>query len=105
MPASNATSRFSDRVENYIRYRPDYPPEVLALLRSDCGLGPGHVIADIAFGTGIWTRHLLENGITVFGIEPNADMRQAGRAIAGGIPQVHQHRRVSGEDHASKSKR
>ena len=25
MPASNATSRFSDRVENYVRYRPGYP--------------------------------------------------------------------------------
>ena len=86
MPASNATSRFSDRVENYIRYRPDYPPEVLALLRSDCGLGPGHVIADIAFGTGIWTRHLLENGITVFGIEPNADMRQAGQRLLAAFP-------------------
>ena len=30
MPASNATSRFSDRVENYVRYRPGYPPEVAA---------------------------------------------------------------------------
>ena len=77
MPASNATSRFSDRVENYIRYRPDYPPELLAVLRSDCRLSPRHVVADIAFGTGIWTRHFLENGNRVFGIEPNADMRQA----------------------------
>ena len=30
MPASNATSRFSDRVENYVRYRPGYPAEALA---------------------------------------------------------------------------
>ena len=29
MPASNATSRFSDRVENYVRYRPGYPAEAL----------------------------------------------------------------------------
>jgi SAM-dependent methyltransferase len=86
MPASNATSRFSDRVENYIRYRPDYPPEVLALLRDDCGLTPRHVIADIAFGTGIWTRHFLENGNTVFGIEPNADMRQAGERLLAAFP-------------------
>ena len=38
MPASNATSRFSDRVENYIRYRPGYPPEALRMLESECGL-------------------------------------------------------------------
>ena len=105
MPASNATSRFSDRVENYIRYRPDYPPEALALLRSDCGLGPRHVIADIAFGTGIWTRHLLENGSAVFGIEPNADMRQAGERLLAEFPKLHQHRWNCGKDHAAKSKR
>jgi len=38
MPVSNATSRFSDRVENYIRYRPGYPPEVLDMLKRECGL-------------------------------------------------------------------
>jgi len=86
MPASNATSRFSDRVENYIRYRPDYPPELLAVLRSDCRLSPRHVVADIAFGTGIWTRHFLENGNPVFGIEPNADMRQAGERLLAAFP-------------------
>ena len=82
MPASNATSRFSDRVENYIRYRPDYPPEALALLRNDCGLAaaPCHRCT-LPSVPGIWTRHFLENGNTVFGIEPNADMRQAGERL------------------------
>ncbi|MDQ1300745.1 MAG: hypothetical protein QG637_665, partial [Chloroflexota bacterium] len=32
------TERFSTRVENYIKYRPDYPPDVLELLRAECGL-------------------------------------------------------------------
>jgi ubiquinone/menaquinone biosynthesis C-methylase UbiE len=86
MPASNATSRFSDRVENYVRYRPDYPPEAFAVLQSDCGLAPSHVVADIAFGTGIWTRHFLENGNTVFGIEPNTEMRQAGERMLAAFP-------------------
>ena len=83
MPASNATSRFSDRVENYIRYRPGYPLEALRVLQAECGLAPQHVIADIASGTGIWTRMLLENGNPVFGVEPNADMRQAGERFLG----------------------
>ena len=85
MPASNATTRFSDRVENYVRYRPGYPPEVLQTLKGECGLTPSHIIADIASGTGIWTRLLLENGNRVFGIEPNAEMRGAGESFLAGF--------------------
>jgi SAM-dependent methyltransferase len=87
MPVSNATSRFSDRVENYVRYRPGYPSDVLRVLETDCALVRNHVIADIASGTGIWTRMLLENGNKVFGIEPNAEMRQAGERFLVGFPQ------------------
>jgi len=81
MPATNATSRFSDRVENYVRYRPGYPPEALQVLRDECGLAPNHVVADIASGTGIWTRMLLENGNPVFAVEPNTEMREAGERL------------------------
>ena len=72
------TARFSDRVENYVRYRPGYPPEVLDLLRAKCGLQPSHIIADIASGTGVFTRLLLENGNPVFAVEPNTEMREMG---------------------------
>ena len=75
-----ATTRFSDRVENYVRYRPGYPPEVLDLLRAECGLRPSHTVADIASGTGAFTRLLLENGNSVFAVEPNAAMREMGIA-------------------------
>lgn len=86
MPPSNATSRFSDRVENYVRYRPGYPPEVLQMLKTECGLVPSHACADLASGTGIWTRDLLENGNTVFGVEPNAEMREAGERLLREFP-------------------
>jgi SAM-dependent methyltransferase len=86
MPATNATSRFSDRVQNYVLYRPGYPPEVLHTLKTECGLVPGHVVADVASGTGIWTRMLLENGNLVFGVEPNAEMREAGERLLAGFP-------------------
>jgi SAM-dependent methyltransferase len=78
MSVTNATKRFSSRVDNYVRYRPGYPNEVLELLKKECGLTPDSVIADIAFGTGIFTRMLLENGNQVFGVEPNDEMREAG---------------------------
>ena len=81
MPASNATSRFSDRVENYVRYRPGYPFEVLQELKAECSLTPSKVVADIASGTGIWTRLLLENGNPVFAVEPNPEMRGAGERL------------------------
>lgn len=75
---TSPTARFSDRVENYLRYRPGYPPEVLDLLRSECGLQPSHIVADIASGTGAFTRLLVENGNSVFAVEPNTEMREAG---------------------------
>jgi SAM-dependent methyltransferase len=76
--AQSPTARFSDRVENYVRYRPGYPPEVLDLLRAECGLQASHTVADIASGTGVFTRMLLENGNSVFAVEPNTEMREAG---------------------------
>ena len=78
MPVQNPTQRFSSRVDNYVRYRPGYPREVLDLLKKECGLTADSVIADIASGTGIFTQVLLENGNRVFGVEPNAEMRRAG---------------------------
>src|SRR5512141_512821 len=88
MPASNVTSRFSDRVENYVRYRPGYPAEALRVLEMECGLIPRHVIADVASGTGIWTRMLLENGNRVFAVEPNAEMRRAGERLLSALPNL-----------------
>jgi SAM-dependent methyltransferase len=84
--ASDPTQRFSSRVANYVRYRPSYPAEVLNILQKECGLTAAAVIADVASGTGIFTRMLLENGNRVFGIEPNAAMRRAGEEFLRGYP-------------------
>jgi ubiquinone/menaquinone biosynthesis C-methylase UbiE len=78
MAAQDSTQRFSSRVGNYVRYRPGYPSAVIDLLKNECGLSPASVIADVASGTGIFTRMLLGNGNRVYGVEPNAEMRQAG---------------------------
>jgi len=83
MPVKDATQRFSSRVGNYVRYRPGYPSEAVQLLRSECGLSPESLIADIASGTGIFTQMLLENGNRVFGVEPNDEMRRAGERFLG----------------------
>jgi ubiquinone/menaquinone biosynthesis C-methylase UbiE len=72
------TERFSSRVENYVRFRPSYPKAVIDVLRAECGLTPDWVVADIASGSGLFTRLLLENGNRVLGVEPNQGMRNAG---------------------------
>ncbi len=84
MAVKDATQRFSSRVDHYVRYRPGYPKEVIELLTRECGLTADSIIADIASGTGIFTRLLLENGNRVFGLEPNAAMRQAGEEFLAG---------------------
>ena len=68
-------------MEDYIRYRPSYPPEIIDLLRTECGLVPEHVVADIASGTGALTRLLLANGNRVIAVEPNREMRESGSRL------------------------
>jgi SAM-dependent methyltransferase len=71
------TRRFSNRVENYSKYRPHYPSEVVATLRDECGLAASSVIADIGSGTGFLSELFLRNGNPVFAVEPNREMRAA----------------------------
>lgn len=71
----NSAHRFTHTVEHYARYRPHYPLEILSLLKSKCGLTADQIVADIGSGTGILTKLFLENGNTVYGVEPNAAMR------------------------------
>lgn len=73
----DATKRFSERVENYRRYRPGYPPELLRFLADELRLRAGCVVADIGSGTGLLSGLLLESGAHVIGIEPNREMREA----------------------------
>ena len=78
---SNHLNRFSSRVENYIKYRPAYPPETVEILKEECALARESVIADVGSGTGILSALFLRNGNKVFGIEPNAPMRLAGEEL------------------------
>ena len=85
MPTANApnplnpTTRFSTRVDDYLQYRPHYPVEIIDLLAETCGLTPDSIIADIGSGTGILAKLFLENGNPVIGVEPNREMREAGK--------------------------
>jgi SAM-dependent methyltransferase len=83
------TRRFSVRVGAYERYRPSYPAEVAALAERQCGLRAGHAVADIGCGTGLLARLFLDRGCEVLGIEPNPEMRDAGRKALAGLARFH----------------
>jgi ubiquinone/menaquinone biosynthesis C-methylase UbiE len=78
MTFADPKQRFSTRVADYVRYRPAYPTAVRDILRAECLLKSGHVIADIGSGTGFLSELFLKNGNRVFGVEPNEAMRGAG---------------------------
>lgn len=78
--------RFSDRVDDYRKYRPGYPSGVLDVLRDRCGLGPASRVADLGSGTGILTAMLLGRAAVVHAVEPNAAMRSVAEADLGGRP-------------------
>ncbi|MFZ0548201.1 MAG: methyltransferase domain-containing protein, partial [Candidatus Promineifilaceae bacterium] len=80
----DVTRRFSDRVRDYVRYRPDYPAGILAMLAEVVGFSSDWVVADIGSGTGKLSALFLENGNLVYGVEPNDEMRQAGEAFLAG---------------------
>ncbi len=86
---TDSTEGFSDRVENYIRYRPHYPTAVLDVLRAECQLQPSSVVADIGSGTGILTEIFLKNGNVVYAVEPNGPMRAAGERLSSHHPHFH----------------
>jgi SAM-dependent methyltransferase len=79
-----STERFSSRVENYSRYRPDYPEAAIDLLAARCGLAAGAVVADLGSGTGILTERLLARGARVMAVEPNEGMRAEAERRLGG---------------------
>jgi SAM-dependent methyltransferase len=83
---ANAKNRFSNRVADYLRYRPHYPQGVLDFLRSRSGLSPAHTIADIGSGTGFLSELFLKNGNEVLGVEPNQEMREAGEEYLAAYP-------------------
>jgi SAM-dependent methyltransferase len=80
------TQRFSSRVDNYVKYRPGYPPAVITLLEQECGLTPEMVVADIGAGTGLLAELFLAHGNRVLGIEPNREMREAGARLLAQAP-------------------
>ena len=83
---TDSTQRFSNRVEAYVKFRPGYPDALTQTLLQKTRLEAGAVVADIGSGTGIFTQLLLDQGLKVFAVEPNDNMRNAAEAILADYP-------------------
>jgi len=81
---TDPTQRFSSRVDNYVKYRPRYPHQVIESLEHKCGLSSLSLIADVGLGTGALTELFLQNGNRVFAVEPNREMRETAERLLRG---------------------
>ncbi|HVO21327.1 MAG TPA: class I SAM-dependent methyltransferase [Anaeromyxobacter sp.] len=86
MQPLDPTHRFTDRVADYVRYRPGYPLALLDWLRAEHGVTAAWEVADLGAGTGISSRLFLEAGHAVVAVEPNAAMRAAALEALGSSP-------------------
>lgn len=82
--ALRPTERFSDRVSDYIAYRPDYPEAMLGWLEQTFSLSPPRHVADVGGGTGLSAKLFLDAGYRVTLVEPNAAMREGAAAFLNG---------------------
>lgn len=80
---NKATERFSKTVDNYVKYRPGYPVELVDFMQKQLGLKPDHRIADIGSGTGKLAELFVREGIQTYAIEPNGPMREAADQLLG----------------------
>lgn len=83
---TNPTERFTSRVENYVKYRPSYPAEIVPFLAEKAGLASESTIVDVGSGTGISSALFLDHGYRVVGVEPNGAMRAAAERMLGENP-------------------
>lgn len=82
--AMDNTGKFTGKGAVYAAARPRYAEGLLEYLASKERLEPGALVADVDAGTGIFSEQLLDAGLCVIGVEPNADMRaQAEHALCG----------------------
>lgn len=79
------TQRFSNRVDDYVKYRPHYPAAIVTYLQERFDFSAG-AIADVGAGTGILTKLFLDAGYTVYAVEPNEPMLAKAIALLNNYP-------------------
>jgi SAM-dependent methyltransferase len=80
-----AVEGFTKGTDAYERARPSYPPDAVARVVSELGIGPSSVTVDLAAGTGKFTRLLAPTGTRLIAIEPVEAMRAKLAEVIPGI--------------------
>ena len=80
------TAKFTGKHLDYAAARPSYPEALLSHLRGRYTPPCQFTVADIGSGTGKFSAQLLDSGFTVYGVEPNGDMRGTAEALLGADP-------------------
>jgi SAM-dependent methyltransferase len=76
-------ARFVEVTGPYERGRPEYAAEVIHTIAAELRIPPGARVLDLAAGTGKLTRALLDTGLDVTAVEPQAELRQVLAASVG----------------------
>lgn len=80
---------FKGKSDAYSQHRPRYPHALIPLLEEQIAFSPMDVVTDIGSGTGLLSRLFIENGNTVYGVEPNDEMRSVSSAQLRAFPNFH----------------
>jgi SAM-dependent methyltransferase len=83
-----ASAGFQAEAAAYDRARPSYPPDAIAWLTANLGIGPGRRVVDLAAGTGKLTALIAGAGSNLVAIEPVAAMRARLRDRLPDVPVV-----------------
>ena len=70
-----ASSGFGAEADAYERARPSYPPDAVAWIVDALDIAPGRDVADVAAGTGKFTRLIAPTGAWIVAVEPVEGMR------------------------------
>jgi SAM-dependent methyltransferase len=86
VPTHSAVAGFDLAAEAYERGRPEYPPEAVAYLVRELGIGPGCRVVELGAGTGKFTRAIVATGAGVVALEPTRAMRLVLHRQLPGVP-------------------
>lgn len=74
----NNANVFNGKAKYYDK-RPQYPVEILNIIQESVSLSRNDIIADIGCGPGSLSKHFVEKGYKVYGVEPNCEMLQSAK--------------------------
>ncbi|MCD7873213.1 MAG: class I SAM-dependent methyltransferase [Clostridiales bacterium] len=69
-------NNFSGLGKIYSEFRPNYPIQLIDYIFSETKMNKNSIVADIGSGTGKFSLQIINHVKTLYGIEPNNDMRK-----------------------------